>query len=116
MVEIFLVQFLATALGGASIAAADWAYRNARIAQRVHSFWVSASIAVICLPVLVWVCCVFLGFGLLGQTVAGILIGTLFLWVYRNLRQLPALPTPGARRAPARRSGGVVPPAPKVNR
>jgi hypothetical protein len=102
MVEIFLVQFLAAALGAASTALADWLYHTARIRQRLHSFWVSASIAVISLPVVAWVCNVFLGSGLLGRSVAAALVGAVFLWVYQNLRKLPAAaesenaPVPGA--------------------
>ena len=69
MVEIFLMQFLAAGLGAANITLADWLYQRAHIRQQLHSFWVSASIAVICLPILLWTCGVFLGVGLLGRTV-----------------------------------------------
>jgi|SRR6516162_2562452 len=115
MVEVFLVQFLAAALGSVSTAAADWCYRNARISQRVHSFWVSASISAIYLPVLVWMCLVFLGFWLLSQAVAGVVSGTVFFWVYRNLQQLPALPNLGPQRPPPRSTSGAVPPASRAN-
>jgi hypothetical protein len=114
MVQIFLVQFLAAALGAASTAMADWLYHAGRIGQRLHSFWVSASIAVICLPVLEWICNVFLGSGLPGQLVAGVVVGTIFFWVYRSLQKLPSvqawpppLPQPSSR--------GAVPPASKLN-
>ncbi len=114
MVQIFVVQFLAAALGAASTAMADWLYQSGRIRQGLHAFWVSASIAVICLPVLAWVCNVFLGSGLPGQLVAGILVGTIFFWVYRNLRKLPSVQSLG-RRLPRRSSSGAVPPASKLN-
>jgi membrane associated rhomboid family serine protease len=91
MLEIFVVQLLVAALGAVSTALADWLYRNSRIRQPLHSFWVSASIAVICVPVLVWICNVFLGSGLFGQLVAGLLVGAIYVWVYRSLRKVPSL-------------------------
>ena len=115
MVEIFLTQFVAAALGAASTALADWSYRRAHINQRVHSFWVSASIAVICLPVLVWTCHVFLGFEVFGRIVAGLLVGTIFCWAYRNMQKTPPLHQPGLRGAPPRPSSDAVPPEPKFN-
>jgi hypothetical protein len=90
MLEIFLVQLLAAALGAASTGLADSLYRRSRIRQPVHTFWVSASISVICIPVLGWVCDVFLGRGLLSQFAAGLFISTLYLWVYRNLQKVPS--------------------------
>jgi len=39
----------------------------------------------ICLPVVSWTSTVFLGSGLLGQLVAGTLVASIFLWVFRNL-------------------------------
>jgi hypothetical protein len=114
MVQVFLVQFLAAALGAASTATADWLYHSGRIRQRLHSLWVSASIAVICLPVLAWVCNVFLGTGWPGQLVAGILVCTIFFWVYQNLRKLPSVQNLGAR-LPRHSSSGAVPPASKLN-
>ena len=91
MMEIFFVQLLAAGLGGASTALADWAYRSARINQRAHSIWVACSIAVICLPILVWMCDVFLGSGILGRIVVGFLAVVLFAWVYSGLQRLPAV-------------------------
>jgi hypothetical protein len=114
MVQIFLVQFLAAALGAASTAMADWLYHSGRIRQGLHSFWVSASIAVICLPVLKWVCNVFLGPGPPGQLVAGILLSTIFFWVYRNLRKLPSVQN-SAPPLPRPSSRGAIPPASKLN-
>jgi Flp pilus assembly protein TadB len=85
MMEIFLIQLLAAGMGALSTAWADWSYNRAQIGRRLHAFWVAASIAVICLPVVSWTSMVFLGSGLLGQLVAGTLVGAVFLWVYRNL-------------------------------
>jgi hypothetical protein len=85
MMEIFLIQLLAAGLGALSTAWADWSFDRARIGRRLHAFWVAASIAVICLPVVSWTSMVFLGSGLLGELVAGTLVGAVFLWVYRNL-------------------------------
>ncbi len=102
MMEIFLIQLLAAGVGALSTAWADWSFNGARIGRRLHGFWVAASIAVICLPVVSWTSMVFLGSGLLGQLLASTLVGAIFLWVYRNLpksRQIrkfgPGLPDTG---------------------
>ena len=79
MLEVFLVQLLAAALGVASTASADRLYHSGRISKGLHSFCVSASIAVICLPVLAWTSGVFLGSGVLGQLVAGLVVGSIFI-------------------------------------
>jgi hypothetical protein len=89
MMEIFLVQFLAAGCGAASTALADSSYRKSRINQRTHCLWVATSIAVICLPVLVWACDVFLGSGAFGRIVAGVTLGALFFRIYRTLRKEP---------------------------
>jgi hypothetical protein len=115
MLKIFIVQFLAAALGGASTVAADWLYRNAHIRHGFHALWVSASIAVICLPVLAWTSNVFLGFDGLGHLVAGILTTTIFLCVYQNLRKLPISQNLSPGLPPSPSSSGPVPPAPKLN-
>jgi len=101
MMEIFLIQLLAAGVGALSTAGADWSYNGAWIGRRLHAFWVSTSIAVICVPVVTWTAMVFLGSGLLGQSAAGTLVGAIFLWVYRNLpksREVrkfgPSLPGP----------------------
>jgi len=114
MMEIFLIQLLAAGLGALSTAWADWSYNRARIGGRLHAFWVSASIAAICLPVVAWTSTVFLGPGLLGQLVAVILVGAIFLWVYQNLPNSRPVRKfgPGAPRRP---SGGAVPPASRLN-
>ena len=87
MIEIFLIQLLAAGLGALSTAWADWSFNAARIGRRLHTFWVSTSIAVICLPVVSWTAMVFLGSGLLGSLVAGALVGAIFLSVCRNMPQ-----------------------------
>ena len=89
MIKVFLVQLLAAGLGGASTALADCAYRSARITRRAHSVWVAASIAAICLPVLVWACDVFLGPGVFGRLLAAFSVTVLFAWVYGSLQRLP---------------------------
>lgn len=115
MLEVFLVQFLAAALGAASIALADWLYHSSRIRQHLHSLWVSVSIVVICLPVSAWICNIFLGSGALGQLVAGLFFVIVFFWVYLNLRRLPSVQSFGPRLPPRRTAGGTVPPASNFN-
>jgi hypothetical protein len=110
-----MVQFLAAALGAASTGLADWLHQRGRIGRKLHSFWVSASIAVISLPVLDWISVVFLGSGLLSQVVAGALVGAIFFWVNGNLRKLPSIAPFGPHRASARPASGPVPPASKLN-
>ena len=85
MMEIFLLQLLAVGLGGLSTAWAGQCYNRARIGGRLHAFWVSSSAAASCLPVVAWTAIVFFGPGVLGQLIAGTLVGSIFLWVYRNL-------------------------------
>lgn len=85
MMQIFLIQLLAAGLGALSTTGADWAFNGARIGRRLHAFWVAASIAVICAPVVSWTAIVFLGSGLPGPLVAGTLVGAIFLWVHQNL-------------------------------
>jgi hypothetical protein len=115
MMEVFAIQLLAAALGAASTASADWLYQRAHFGRRLHSLWVSISIAVICLPVLAWTSCIFLGPGLLGQVVAGTLVLAIFLWVYRNLPKLPLVQGLGPRLPPRHPSSGAVPPASRLN-
>src|SRR5215813_10223841 len=110
MMEIFLIQLLAAALGAVSTASADWVYSGAWIGRRLHAFWVSTSIAVICLPVVAWTTTVFLGPGVLGQSAAGLVIGAIFLGVRRNLPDYRAVHRPGPG-LPQGRSPGAVPPA-----
>lgn len=114
MIEVFAVQLLTAAAGAVSTAAADRLYHRARIGQRLHTLWVSVSIAVICLPVLIWTCNVFLGFGALGQLAVGVVAATVFLWVHQSLRRLPAAQNSPYPLAP-RSSERAVPPASKFN-
>jgi hypothetical protein len=114
MVQIFIIQLLAAALGAASIAMADWMYHNGGIRQRLHSFWVSASIAGICLPILIWTSSVFLGFELFGPLVTVILVGTIFFCIYRDLQKLPSAQNLDGP-LPQHPSNGAVPPASRLN-
>lgn len=113
MVEIFVIQLLAVALGAASIAMADWMYHSGNIRRRLHSFWLSASMAGICLPVLIWTSSVFLGFELLGQLVTAILVGTIFFCVYRDLQKLPSVQNLDGP-LPQNPSNDAVPPASRL--
>jgi hypothetical protein len=112
MVQIFVIQLLAAALGALSTAWADGLYNGGRIGRRWHAFWVSASIAVICLPVVAWTSTVFLGAGLLGQAAAGIVVGTIFLWVHRNLPNSRSVRKYGPD-LPRHSSSGAVPQRPE---
>jgi len=116
LLEIFIAQVTVAITGTLSIGIADWVYHRGRIHQVLHSVWVSCSITVICLPVLAWATDLFLGSGMLSQVFVGTLGGLIFLWVYRNLRKLPAmqefgqdLPAPSAwTQAPAARKPSAV--------
>lgn len=94
MVEIFIIQFIAAALGAISTALADWLYNRRRINLRLHTFWVSFSVAAIYLPVLSWISSIFLGPGLMGKLIAGMILGTIFFSVYRNLPKPRSVPRP----------------------
>lgn len=94
MVEIFIIQFLAAALGAISTAVADGLHNRRRIGVRLHTFWVSFSIAAIYLPVLSWISNIFLGPGLLGKVISGIISSTIFFCVYRNLPKPRPAPRP----------------------
>jgi hypothetical protein len=115
MIEIFILQFLAAALGAASAALADWLYVRTRIRRNLHSFWVSVSIAAISVPVLVWICSVFLGSGLLSSSLAGAVVCAIFFWVYLGLQKLPAAENLGPGLLPRHPSNGAAPPATKLN-
>lgn len=114
MMEIFLIQLLAAACGAISTACADWFYNGARIGRRLHAFWVSASIAVICLPVTAWISTVFLGPKLLGQATAAILFGAIFFGVHRNLPQSRSVRKLGPEIS-RHRSADPIPPASRLN-
>jgi drug/metabolite transporter (DMT)-like permease len=106
MVEIFIIQFFAAALGAMSTALADRLHDRRRIGSRLHIFWVSVSIAAIYLPVLSWISNIFLGPGLLGTLVVAIVLGAVFYCVYRNLPKPRSFP---------RRSCEAVAPLSKFN-
>jgi hypothetical protein len=115
MVEVFMIQLLAAALGAVSTAVADRLHDRGRISLRLHTFWVSASIAAIYLPVLWWTASIFLGPGPVSDAVALTVVGTIFLCVFRNLSK-PRLPrNPGRYSSPVRPSGGTVSPVAKSN-
>jgi len=98
--EILAIQMAALLLALVSIGAADSLYYGGRIAQRLHSLWVSLSIAAMCVPVLSWVAAIFLGPGAPGQSLVGVLAAALFVSLYRNLRALPAIRRLGHRMPP----------------
>src|SRR5262245_10658115 len=114
MPEIFIVQFLAAALGAASTGFADWLHQRGHIGRKLHTFWVSASIAVIGLPVLIWISVVFLGSGPLSPVVAAALVAAIFFWVHGSLRKRPSVAAFASPRSAARPSSGPVPPASKL--
>ena len=91
LLEVFVAQVIAAALGTISMGAADWLYHGDRICRNLHSVWVAYSITAICLPLLTWTTNVFLGSGMLSQVFVGTLGGLIFFWVYRNLRKRPAV-------------------------
>src|SRR5215467_8904074 len=115
MVEVFVIQLLAAALGAVSTAVADWSQNRGRISLRLHTSWVSASIAAIYLPVLWWTADIFLGPGPVSELVALIVVGTIFVCVYRNLPQPRFIRSPGHYSSPASPSGGAAPPVAKSN-
>jgi len=115
MFEILILQVIVAILGTVSMGAADWLYYRGRIRQRVHSLWVSASSTAICLPLLIWISGVFLGFGLMSQVLVGTLGGTMFFWMYRNLRKGDALRQVGCGLVMPRSSGRPGPPASNIN-
>ena len=115
MVEVFMIQLLAAALGAVSTAVADRLHNRGRFSLRLHTFWVSASIAAIYLPVLWWTASVFLGPGPVSDVVALTVVGTIFLCVFRNLSKPRLLRNPGRYSSPVRASGAAVSPVAKSN-
>jgi len=115
MVEVFVIQLLAAALGAVSTAVADWSHNRGRISLRLHTSWVSASIAAIYLPVLWWTANIFLGPGPVSELVALIVVGTIFVCVYQNLPQPRFVRNPGRYPSSPPPSGGAVPPVAKSN-
>ena len=115
MVEVFMIQLLAAALGAVSAAVADWSRNRGRISLRLHTSWVSASIAAIYLPVLWWTANIFLGPGPVSELVVLAVVGTIFVCVYQNLPQPRFVRSPGRYSSPARPSGSAAPPVAKSN-
>src|SRR5215472_1558489 len=114
MVEVFVIQLLAAALGAVSTAVADWSHNRGRISLRLHTSWVSASIAAIYLPVLWWTANIFLGPGPVSELIALFVVGTIFVCVYQNLPQPRFVRNP-ERYPPPGPSACAVPPVAKSN-
>ena len=91
MLEILTVQVIAATLGTLSIGGADWLYHRGRIRRPLHALWVSSSSAAICVPLLTWTINVFLGVGLVSWGLVTTFAGIMFLWMYRNLLQVPSV-------------------------
>jgi hypothetical protein len=91
MPEILAVEMGALLLALLSIGAADFVYHSGRLAQPLHSLWVSSSIAAMCLPILTWLAGVFVGPGTAAWCLVGALEAALFFGLYRNLGNLPAV-------------------------
>lgn len=113
MPDILPIEVAALLLGIVSIGSADFLYHSGSIGHWLHSLWVSVSIAAICAPILIWTVDVFVGPGKTARAVAGLLAGAVFLWLYRNLRNLPAarklghgLPLPPPEQPPPSTLGG----------
>jgi hypothetical protein len=100
MTEILAGQMAALLLTLVSIGIADALWRRARTSQRVHSLWVSLSIAVMTVPVMIWLAVIFVGPGALAYGLVGIVVSLLFAALYRNLQAQPAAPGLGASRPP----------------
>jgi hypothetical protein len=102
MTGILAVEMAALLLALVSIGAADSLYRRGRIGQRLHSLWVSLSVAAMCLPVLTWVAAIFVGSGAPARELVSGFEAALFVGLYRNLRILPAIrmPPPVERARP----------------
>lgn len=107
MAEILPLQMAAILLGMISAAAADSAYHRGRIGQPLHSLWLSLTIPGMCLPIVSWAAAIFVGSGTVAHGVVVVVEAALFLWLYVNLRKLPA----------ARKLGhGLPPPPPEQSR
>jgi hypothetical protein len=101
MIKILAVEMVALMLALVSISLADAVYHSGRVTRRLHSVWVSLSIAIMCVPVLSWVAVILLGPGLTGQTLVGVFTAALFVALYRNLLALPAIRKLGYRMPPS---------------
>ena len=107
MPEILAVEMAALVLAVLSVAAADFVHHSGRIAQPLHSLWVSLSIVAMCLPILRWMAGVFVGPGVAAWGLVGAIETALFVALYRNLSNLPpvrklghSLPAPAEQRHP----------------
>lgn len=112
MPQILPLEMVALLLGMVSAGAADCAYHRGRIPRQLHLLWLSLTIPAMCLPVVNWVAAIFVGPGAAAYALAAALEAALFLWLYANLRKLPAarrlghgqpLPSPAQPPAPPRR-------------
>lgn len=90
MPQILALEMAALLLAVLSIGAADFLYLSGRIAQPLHSLWVSMSIGAMCLPILNWMAGIFVGPGAAAWGLVGVIETALFIALYRNLRHLPA--------------------------
>jgi hypothetical protein len=100
MTGILAGQLAALLLTLLSIGAADAAWRRARISQRVHSLWVSLSMAAMGVPVMIWLAVIFVGAGTLAYGLVGIVGGVLFAALYRSFQAQPAARPFGASISP----------------
>ena len=91
MPEILAIQMAALLVAMLSIGAADFVYHGGRIAQPSHSLWVASSIVAMCLPILIWMAGIFVGPGTAAWGLVGAIEAALFVGLYRNLRNLPAV-------------------------
>jgi len=115
MLEILTLQVITAISGTISIGAADWLYHRGRLRQRLHSFWVASSSAVICLPLLTWTTTVFLGVGMVTWLLVGALEAMMFLWIYRNILKVLPVQKPRTGLLSLRSSQSPVPPSSNIN-
>ena len=99
MLEILTVQVIAATLGTISIGGADWLYHHGRVRRPLHALWVSSSSTAICLPLLSWTINVFLGVGVFSWGLVTAFAAVMFLWMYRNLLQVPSVQMSGSGQA-----------------
>jgi hypothetical protein len=101
LLEVFIEQVIAAALGTASTAVADWLYHIGRIRKALHSVCVSCSVTAIFSPMIAWTSSVFLGSGVFSKGLFGMLAVGIFLSVQRKLAKFPSLQKSGLRLADA---------------
>jgi hypothetical protein len=115
MLEILALQVITAISGTISIGAADWLYYRGRLRQRLHSLWVAASSAAICLPLLTWITTVFLGAGMVSWLLVGVLEAMMFVWIYRNVLKVAPVQKPRSGLLPLSSSQSPVPPSSNIN-